>query len=112
MAGDEPGAAAGRQGLEPVEHPANALRVEPVDRLVEQQDRRIAEERDGDAEALPQPQRELLDAPMGHRGDTGELEHLVDTARPDPVALRDRQDVLAGGPAGCAAPASSSAPTW
>ena len=39
-------------------HPEDPLRVETDGRLVEDQDRRIAEQRRGDAETLPHPERE------------------------------------------------------
>ena len=57
MAGDEDGAALRRERPDQVAQPADALRVEPVRRLVEDERLRIAEERGGDPEALPHAER-------------------------------------------------------
>ena len=92
--------------------PDDALRVEPVDRLVEHQHRRVAEQRGGDAEPLPHAEREAAGPAPGRRGQADLLEHLV-----DPAARRCRccAPATAGGrgPAGrgAAPTASSSAPT-
>ena len=52
VAGDEHGAALGGQLPGEGADPADALRVQAVDRLVEHDDRRVAEQRGGDAEPL------------------------------------------------------------
>ena len=59
---DEDRAALGGERLEQVADPVDALRVEAVDRLVEQQRLRVAEQRGRDAEPLAHAERELAGA--------------------------------------------------
>jgi hypothetical protein len=54
--GDEHGAALVREHFHQVPNPDDAFRVEPVDRLVEDQQPGVAEQRRGDAEPLPHPE--------------------------------------------------------
>ena len=85
--------------------------VEAVDRLVEEQDSGIAEQRAGDAEPLAHAERELPGPLVGHGGEPDEVEHLVD--RPAGMSLvwaRQRRWLRALRP-GWNALASSSAPT-
>ena len=73
----------------------DALGVEPVDRLVEHQHRRVAEQRGGDAEPLAHAEREALRAlaaPPSLRPTS--VEHLVDPAGRDAVGLREAQQVV------------------
>ena len=65
VAGDEDRAALGGQPLHQVPDPDDALGVEPVDRLVEDEDRRVAEQRGGDAEPLAHAEREAARALAG-----------------------------------------------
>ena len=65
VAGDEHGAALGGERPQQGADPADALRVEPVDRLVEQQHLRVAEQRGGDAEPLAHAEREAAGPPAG-----------------------------------------------
>ena len=55
VAGDQHGAALRGETAEELAHPADALRVEPVGRLVEDQHPRVAQHRGGDAEPLLMP---------------------------------------------------------
>ena len=111
--GDEHRAALGGQRLHQVADPQDALGVQPVDRLVEHQHLRVAQQRRGDAQPLAHAQREAAwtaCAPL--RSGPTSVEHLVHPAPGDPVAS-------APGTAGgctplrppCTALASSSAPT-
>ena len=84
--------------------PADALRVEPVDGLVEEQHRRVAEERGGDAEPLRHAQREAADPPACGPGQADELEHCVDSSSRDAVARGHPAQVLARGAAGMKRP--------
>ena len=59
MAGHKDGPTLGGQRLQEIAHPEDALGVEPVDRLVEQEDSRVAEESRSDAQALAHPEREF-----------------------------------------------------
>ena len=97
MARIEDRASLGGKLLEQVADPQDALWVEPVDRLVEQQHARIAEECPGDPEPLAHAERELADLLLRHCGQTDELEHLVDTLGGDRVRLGDRQQVVSSG---------------
>src|SRR5579884_2082231 len=67
-------------------HVAHPRRVEAGRRLVQQEQPRRAQERGGDAEALPHPVRVAADAIVGAVGEVDELEHLVD-ARAGAVAV-------------------------
>ena len=81
--GDEDRAALGRQRLHQIADPEDALGVETVDRLVEEQHLRVAEQRGGDAEALPHAEREALGAPLGDVLQTDDAQHLVHPAGRD-----------------------------
>ena len=65
--GEEHGAALGGQAAHEVADPQHALGVEAVDRLVEDERGRVAEQRGGDAEALAHAEREAADALAGDR---------------------------------------------
>ena len=78
VAGDEDGAALGGQLPGEGAHPADALGVQAVDRLVEDDDRRVAEQRDGDAQPLAHAEGERADPLAGHRRQADQVEHLVD----------------------------------
>ena len=80
MARHEDRAALGGEALQQRADPADALGVEAVHRLVEQQRRRVAEQRGRDAEALRHAEREAADAAVGDVGEPDLLEHLVDAA--------------------------------
>jgi hypothetical protein len=58
--------------------PVDALWVEAVGRLVEDQDLRLAQERAGQAEALTHPERESLDAAFSGISEVDLVEHLLD----------------------------------
>ena len=85
--------------LHQVPDPQDALGVEPVDRLVEHQDLRVAEQGRGDAEPLPHAEREPLGALGGDVGQPHDAEHLVHPAPGDPVGLGQAEQVVAGGAA-------------
>ena len=77
-------------------HPAHALRVQAVERLVEQQHRRIAEQRGGDAEPLLHAQGEPADPRPCRVGQAHLRQHLVDPARGTPLLRRQRSQVGRG----------------
>jgi hypothetical protein len=54
------------------------LRVEAVRRLVENQKLRVAEQRRGETEPLPHPERVALGAPAGGIGQLDHAQHLLD----------------------------------
>ncbi|ELS56589.1 putative Nodulation ABC transporter NodI [Streptomyces viridochromogenes Tue57] len=99
VGGDEHGPSLGRQRLHQVPHPEDALGVEAVDRLVEQQHLRVAEQRGGDAEALAHAEREALGALPGHVLETDHAQHLVHPPGRDAGQLGQTQQVVAGRPA-------------
>ena len=72
-------AAAGEVG-EVVAQPADAVGVEAVGRLVEQQDLRVAEQGAGEGEALPHAEGEPAGALVGGRLEPDLGQHLVDPA--------------------------------
>jgi hypothetical protein len=59
----------------------------------------VAEQRGRDAQALLHAEREALDPALRDRIEPGQPEHLGDAAPPDPIALRDGEQVRPGGPA-------------
>ena len=83
-------------------HPADALRVQAVHRLVEQQDVGVAEQRGGDAEPLPHAQGEPAHPVVGHRLEADHLDDVVHAAPGQGVALRQREQVRVGGAPGMA----------
>ena len=81
--------------------PDDALGVQAVDRLVEHQHRRVAEQRRGDAEPLPHAEREAAGPASRADGRRPDLvEHLVDPPGGEAVAVGQPQQVVAGSPAG------------
>ncbi len=98
--GDEHRAAFGGQLLEQVAHPLDALRVKAVDRLVEHHGVGIAEQRRGDPEALSHAERERAGALARDLVESDHLDQLAHPGAADPVRLRERQQVVVGGPPG------------
>jgi hypothetical protein len=66
----------------------NARRVEPVDRLVQDQQLRVAEQAAGDAEPLAHAERVRLHAVVGSRGQPDALQRAGDPPRGGAVARR------------------------
>src|SRR5205814_6357219 len=61
--------------------PSDAFGVEPIGRLVQDEDLRITEQCGGQRQTLPHPQREAAGAPIGACDEPDELEHRVDSPR-------------------------------
>ncbi|SFY53584.1 hypothetical protein STEPF1_06867 [Streptomyces sp. F-1] len=97
--GDEDRTALGGERLHQVAHPEDALGVEAVDRLVEQQHLGVAEQRGGDAEALAHAEGEALGPLLRHVLEADDAEHLVHPAGRDAGQLGEAQQVVAGGAA-------------
>ncbi|GMA96436.1 hypothetical protein GCM10025881_32600 [Pseudolysinimonas kribbensis] len=95
--GEEDGAAFPGQMPGEGAHPHDALGVEAVHRLVEDERLRVAEERGGDAEPLAHAEREAADPAARDALQPGERDDLVDPPRADPVRRRHRAQVLARG---------------
>ena len=111
VAGDEHGPALGGERPQQAADPPDALRVEAVDRLVEQQHRRVAEQRAGDAEPLPHAEREAAGPPAGHGGEA-DRSSTSSTRRPGrPLLCAIQSRWLRALRPGWTAAASSSAPT-
>ncbi len=96
VAGEEDGAALGGQRLQQVADPGDALGVQAVDRLIEQQHRWVAEQRGGDPQALCHAQREAARPLAGDAAQPDQLQHLVDPASADPIAERQAQQMVVG----------------
>jgi hypothetical protein len=84
VAGDEHGPALVGQPADQAAQPVDALRVEAVGRLVQDQDVGVAQQGGGQAEALAHPEREAPDPPAGGRGQPRLLQDLVDPRRGQP----------------------------
>ncbi len=96
VAGDEHRPAGGREALEQLADPLDALRVEPVRGLVEDQRVRVAEQRGGEPEPLPHAEGERAGLLPRDGGQPELLEHLVDAAGRDAVGRREHPQVVAG----------------
>ena len=98
VAGDENRAAAPGEGAQEVAQPADSFRIEPVRRLVEDEQLRVAEQRAGDAQALAHAERVGLDPAAGGTRQLDLLEHLVDPPLRDPAGRRQHAKVVAAAP--------------
>jgi hypothetical protein len=76
--------------------PADTVRVEPVERLVEDQHARIPEQRPGQAEPLAHAEREPADAASRDIGQPGQPEDLIDPPPGQPGDRGDDPQVLSG----------------
>ena len=104
VAGDEDRAAFGGELPHEGADPADALRVQAVDRLVQQQHLGIAEHRRRDAEPLGHAEREAARSLAGHGGQADQVQDLVDPARRETLRLGEEQQVVAGTAAGMQGP--------
>jgi hypothetical protein len=77
VAGHEHGAALPGQVAKQVAEPHDALRVEAVGGLVEDQDARVTQQRSGESEPLPHAEGEAADVAFGGTGQPDQLEDLV-----------------------------------
>jgi hypothetical protein len=96
--GQQHGAALADQLPDEVAHLQDAGRVEPVHRLVQDQQRRVGQQAARHAEALAHAQRVALDAVIATRGEPDALQRAVDPRR-GVIAARGGMDlhVLAAG---------------
>jgi hypothetical protein len=88
--------ALGGEVLQERADPADAVRVQAVDRLVEHDDGRVAEQGGGDAQPLTHAEREAAGPAVRDPAQADGLQHLVDPLRPDPVRLCQREQVVTG----------------
>ena len=96
VTGQQDGAALCGQALQQRADPQHAFGVQAVDRLVEQQDRRVAEQRGGDAQPLGHAEREAAGSPAGRAAQPDQVQHLIHPGWADAVARRQAQQVIAG----------------
>jgi hypothetical protein len=91
----------GRLGQQPqqVTRPADALRIEAVDRL-EQEDLRVAEQSHSDAEPPAHAERVRTGAPLHRVGQTDDAQHSLDPGVGDVVARGQCGQVCTGAAAG------------
>ena len=83
-----------------VPDPADALRVEAVDRLVQEQHAGVSQEGAGDAEPLSHAQRELPRSAVGHRREPDEVEHGVHASGGNVVGLGEPAQMVPCAPSG------------
>jgi hypothetical protein len=98
VAGDEDGTALSRQPLEQVAYPEHTLGVQPVERLVEHQHRRVAQQGHRDPEPLAHAEGEPAHPAPGGLGQAHLIEDPLDPLSPDPVAARQNRQVRPGRP--------------
>jgi hypothetical protein len=96
VAGDQDGSALGGEALHQVPDPQDALGIEPVDRLVQQQDLRVAEHGHGHAEPLAHAERETAGPLVRHLLQAHQGQHLLDPARGNALGLGQEQQVVTG----------------
>jgi len=94
------GAALGREVAHQVADPDDAFGVEPVDRLVEDECARVAEECGGNPEPLAHAKREAADPLACHGLQAGHLDDLVDAGASDALRRGEGSEVVGGGSAG------------
>src|SRR5581483_4575721 len=90
----------GGEPLQQMADPVNALGIEAVHRLVEEQRLRVAEQRARDPEPLSHAERELAGALPRDVVEADEVDQLVDPATRDAVRLGERTEVVERGAAG------------
>ena len=90
--------------LEERADPEDAFGIKTVDRFVEHEHGRVAEQRRRDPEALGHAEREATDSLAGDASKPDLVEHVVDTGAADAVAEREPQKVVvrAATAVGCA----------
>ena len=96
VGGDEDGAALVGQTAAGLAHPDDALGVQAVDGLVEQEGLRVSQEGRCHAQALAHSQGEALDALLGHVRQSGDLQDLVHPLDRDAVGDGQLPEVGAG----------------
>jgi hypothetical protein len=96
VAGDQDRAAFGGEGAQQLADPLDALGVEAVDRFVEEQSRRVAQQRRGDAEALAHPEGEPAGPAVRHVGQADLLEDVVGPPAVDAVGVGEPAQVVPG----------------
>lgn len=99
VARDEDGAPLRRQHAEKSTKPGNTFGVEAVGRLVEQQNRRVTQQRPRQREPLPRTEGEAADPTAGSRVEPDQLEQLVDPSITDPRRKGHHPEVVACGAA-------------
>ena len=94
------GASLGGEGAQQGTDPQDAVGVEPVDGLIENQDGGVAEQGGGDPEALSHPEGEPARPSGGDAGEADEIEDLLGATRVDPVGEGQAAEVVEGAAAG------------
>ena len=95
MTGDEDRAPLRRQVAHEMADPRHALRVEPVDRFVEDEDFWVPDERRGDAEALAHAQGERPDAGAADVFEPDRGQAMIDSSGSDAVAAGHAEKMAA-----------------
>ena len=100
VARDQHGAASVGEGAQELPQPVDALRIEAVRRLVEDQHLRLAEQGARQTEALTHSEREALDPAVPDVGEVDLAEHLVDARERETCGGRQDAKVIARPPTG------------
>jgi hypothetical protein len=104
VAGHKHRPALGGESTQQVPNPADALRIQSVGRLVEQQDARVTEQGHSDTEPLAHAERVRTGAPRCRVGQTDDAQHLRDPGTGDVVARGQRGQVRTAAAAGMERP--------
>ena len=100
VAGDQDRPALGGQVAQEAAQPPDALGVEAVGRLVEDEHLRVAQHRGSEAEALAHAHRVAAGPLARGGGEADQLEHLVDPGVADARGVGEHPQVVAAGAAG------------
>lgn len=84
-----------RQIAQQMTDPQNAIRIQTIHRFVENQRRRITQQRRRDPEALPHPQGKPANPLRSDISQTNQPQQLVDSTRRDPTRRREHQQMIA-----------------
>ena len=98
MAGHQDRPALRGPGPEQVAHPPDALRVQPIRQLVEDQHLRVPEQRRRDAETLAHAEGVAPERPVTGYAEPDKLKHLIRPRQRDARGLADDAQVIAPGP--------------
>jgi hypothetical protein len=100
VTGDQHGAALVGEAAQQRTDPSDPVEVEAVDRFVEEEDLRVAQQRGSDPEPLPHAQGVALDPPAGRSPEADLVDHLLDPSEADAVGAGPDAQVCPSGTAG------------
>ena len=95
MTRQEDGPTPGGETADEVSGRCDAVRIQAVERLVQYEDRRVADQRRRECQPLPHAERVAADAAVGRVGQPDRVEHLLDPGPRNFGLVRDDAQVVA-----------------